>query len=98
MRPAAYGQTEILQKLQTLDGWSYKDGKLQKDLEFKNFSEAFSFMTRVALKAEKLNHHPDWSNVYNKIHISLSTHDAGGITELDFKLATFINKIVPHGL
>jgi len=74
-------------------GW--RKGKarsaLQKTFTFANFNEAFGFMTRVALEAERLNHHPEWSNVYNRVNVTLSTHDAGGITELDFKLAKFID-------
>ena len=63
---------------------------LQKTFQFDNFVDAFSWMCRVAFKAEKLNHHPNWSNVYNRVDISLSTHDAGGLTELDLKFANLI--------
>jgi 4a-hydroxytetrahydrobiopterin dehydratase len=84
---------EIQSKLQTLNNWSFEDNFLQKQFGFKDFSEAFGFMSRVALIAEKLDHHPNWSNVYNKVDIRLQTHDAGGITEKDFKLATLIDKI-----
>lgn len=74
--------------------WEEKNNKLQKDFEFKDFARAFSFMTRVAFAAEKMNHHPEWSNVWNKVSISLSTHDAGDIvTEKDKKLADAIDKI-----
>jgi 4a-hydroxytetrahydrobiopterin dehydratase len=66
---------------------------LQKSFKFLNFSEAFGFMTRVALVAEKMDHHPEWSNVYNRVDVVLSTHDAGGITELDFKLAETMDKL-----
>ncbi|MDE3185735.1 MAG: 4a-hydroxytetrahydrobiopterin dehydratase [Bacteroidota bacterium] len=72
--------------------WEEKNNKLYKKFEFKNFSEAFSFMTRVALAAEKMDHHPKWTNEYNKVDIWLSTHDAGDIiTEKDKKLATIID-------
>ena len=72
--------------------WKEKNNKLHKKFEFKNFSEAFSFMTRVALAAEKMDHHPKWTNEYNKVDIWLSTHDAGDIiTEKDKKLATIID-------
>lgn len=64
---------------------------LQKSFKFSNFNEAFGFMTRVALMAEKMDHHPEWFNVYNRVDVTLSTHDAGGITELDFKLAEFMD-------
>ncbi|HSN09337.1 MAG TPA: 4a-hydroxytetrahydrobiopterin dehydratase [Hanamia sp.] len=72
--------------------WEEKNNKLYKKFEFKNFSEAFAFMTRVALAAEKMDHHPKWTNEYNKVDIWLSTHDAGDIiTEKDKKLATIID-------
>ena len=75
--------------------WQEKDNKLVREFEFSNFSEAFSFMTRVAFLAEKHNHHPFWSNVYNKVIIELSTHDAGNVvTEKDKNLALEINKIL----
>lgn len=70
--------------------------QLKKTFRFKNFSEAFAFMTRVAFIAEKMNHHPDWRNVYNRVEISLNTHDAGGIvTDKDRKLAEAIDKLAP---
>ena len=70
------------------------DGKaIQRRFVFRNFSEAFAFMTRVALKAEKMDHHPEWSNVYKTVDIRLTTHDAGGLTELDFVLARRIDAI-----
>ena len=70
------------------------DNKLSAEFQFKNFTQAFGFMTQVAIEAEKMNHHPDWSNVYNKVAINLSTHDAGNIvTERDHKLARVIESI-----
>ncbi len=75
--------------------WTEESGKLCRDFKFKDFSEAFAFMTRVAFLAEKQNHHPDWSNVYNTVHIALNTHDAGGaITDKDHKLASAIDKLL----
>jgi 4a-hydroxytetrahydrobiopterin dehydratase len=75
--------------------WKEENNKLQRDFEFKNFMEAFAFMTRVALIAEKMDHHPSWTNVYNKVSIGLSTHDAGDVvTEKDHKLAAAIDKIL----
>ncbi len=75
--------------------WKEEDNKLKKDFEFKNFNEAFGFMTRVALIAEKMDHHPWWSNVYNKVSIELNTHDAGyTVTDRDRKLAAAIDKLV----
>lgn len=75
--------------------WKEENNKLKRTFEFKDFSEAFAFMTRVALIAEKQNHHPWWSNVYNKIEMELNTHDAGDIvTEKDWKLANAIDKLI----
>ncbi|HXB34254.1 MAG TPA: 4a-hydroxytetrahydrobiopterin dehydratase [Puia sp.] len=75
--------------------WEEKNNTLYRKFEFRNFSEAFAFMTRVALEAEKMDHHPDWSNVYNTVEISLSTHSAGDIvTEKDRKLAKKIDGLL----
>jgi len=75
--------------------WSQENNQLTKTFVFRNFVEAFGFMTKVALVAEKMDHHPNWSNVYNKVTIHLNTHDAGNtVTEKDHKLATAIDKIV----
>jgi 4a-hydroxytetrahydrobiopterin dehydratase len=77
--------------------WEEKNNKLSQTFAFKDFSEAFAFMTRVALIAEKMNHHPNWTNVYNKVTISLNTHDAGDIvTEKDRMLAKAIDKLIVH--
>ncbi len=67
--------------------WAVVDGKLHKEFQFADFVEAFGFMTKAALAAESMDHHPEWFNVYKKVRVDLSTHDAGGITELDFALA-----------
>ena len=75
--------------------WTEADNKLYRKFEFSDFSEAFAFMTRVAIEAEKMNHHPLWTNVWNKVEIWLSTHDAGDIvTEKDRKLAEHIDKLL----
>lgn len=75
--------------------WTEKDNQLSKTFTFKDFVEAWAFMNKVALKAEKMDHHPEWSNVYNKVMIKLSTHDAGNkVTDLDRKLASEIDKLV----
>jgi len=81
--------------LQKLNGWIYDPttDAISHDFKFKNFSEAFSFMTRVALAAEKMDHHPEWSNVYNKVDILLSSYDADGLTERDIRLAKFIDQV-----
>lgn len=71
--------------------WSLKQGKLNKTFLFPDFIHAFAFMTRIAMHAERMNHHPEWFNVYNKVEINLTTHEAGGLTEKDFELATIIN-------
>jgi 4a-hydroxytetrahydrobiopterin dehydratase len=81
------GAEELAGALRELPGWELRDGKLQRELTFADFAEAFAFMTRVALAAEKLDHHPDWSNVWNRVAITLWTHDAGGITRRDVELA-----------
>lgn len=74
--------------------WKEEDNKLKKSFQFKDFSEAFAFMTRVALVAEKMDHHPWWANVYNRVDIELNTHDAGNtVTEKDRKLATAIDRL-----
>ena len=82
-------QAERAKALSELSGWSELSGReaIGKSYKFKTFSEAFGFMTRAALEAEKMDHHPEWSNVYNKVDVVLATHSAGGLTELDVKLA-----------
>jgi 4a-hydroxytetrahydrobiopterin dehydratase len=77
----------------TLEGWSVQDGKLHKELVFADFVEAFGFMAAAALCAERRNHHPDWSNVYNRVRIDLNTHDVGGITMFDVELARDFDRI-----
>ena len=85
---------EISEELKNLPGWSIKEEKLHKDFEFDDFNQAFGFMTRAAMHIEKLNHHPEWFNVYNKLSVDLMTHDAGGITQNDIELAKFLNSLV----
>ena len=85
---------EINNRLARLEGWEFNDNALQTAFEFENFKEAFTMMTRIAFEAERLGHHPDWSNVYNRLHIALSTHDAGGVTEKDFELAKLIDALL----
>jgi 4a-hydroxytetrahydrobiopterin dehydratase len=82
---------QIENALRALPGWSLANGKLHREFKFANFSEAFGFMTRVALFAEARDHHPEWSNVWNRVVIELVTHDAGGITEKDVALAQLIS-------
>ena len=77
-----------------LDGWTLASdaSSISRTFTFRNFGEAFAFMTRSALAAEKLDHHPEWSNVYKTVEVKLNTHDAGGLTELDFELAKRMNR------
>jgi len=85
---------EIVGRLVNLKGWEYVNGSIEKSFIFTNFKEAFSMMTRIAFECEAQNHHPDWSNVYKTLNVRLNTHDAGGVTEKDFKLANSIEEIV----
>ncbi|MEO0730164.1 MAG: 4a-hydroxytetrahydrobiopterin dehydratase [Pseudomonadota bacterium] len=80
--------------LSELQGWTLDDSRdaISKTFKFKNFIEAFGWMSRAALVAEKLDHHPEWSNVYNTVEVTLTTHDAGGLTELDMKLAAAMDR------
>jgi 4a-hydroxytetrahydrobiopterin dehydratase len=86
-------ESEISTELAKLPGWTSAQGKLHRVFEFADFRQAFGFMTAVALAAEAMNHHPDWSNVWNRVTIDLNTHSAGGITKNDFALAAEIQKI-----
>lgn len=83
--------------LHELSAWTHDPARdaVSRELVFKTFSQAWGFMSRVALKAEALNHHPEWRNVYNRVDITLTTHDAGGLTELDLALARFIDRLAP---
>jgi|TARA_S200000501_G_scaffold172689_1_gene162670 4a-hydroxytetrahydrobiopterin dehydratase len=82
------------ESLKKLNGWKKTRGKdcIEKEFLFKDFQSAFSWMTKMALVAEKMDHHPEWFNVYNKVNVTLTTHDAGGITKLDIDLAKMMNK------
>ena len=86
-------EDEITSRLSEVPGWQLADGKLQKTFTFGSFVEAFGIMASVALLAESMNHHPDWSNVYNRVTIGLNTHDVGGISDLDFTLAKKIGEL-----
>jgi len=87
-------QTDIDEELKNLPGWSIMNEKLHKEFQFDSFNQAFGFMTRAAMEIEKMNHHPEWFNVYNKITVELTTHDAGGITKNDVNLARILNSLV----
>ncbi|GAA0757928.1 4a-hydroxytetrahydrobiopterin dehydratase [Psychroflexus lacisalsi] len=85
---------EIEARLEKFEGWTYNENAIHTKLEFENFKEAFAAMTRIAFEAEAQQHHPNWFNVYNNLEISLSTHDADGVTDKDFKLAEKIEEII----
>ena len=86
-RPKPLESAEIADRLKDLSGWAVANGKLHRELTFVDFVDAFRFMTGAAFEAERLQHHPEWSNVYNRVTVDLVTHDAKGITPFDFDLA-----------
>lgn len=88
-------EAEIHDRLRDLPGWSLHDGKLCREFHFATFVDAFGFMTRSAIVAEKSNHHPEWFNVYNQVKVQLTTHEADGVTERDFALAETMNEFAP---
>lgn len=92
-RPAKMTSEQIAEALNGLEGWSLSEGKLHRTFQFADFNTAWGFMSRVALVAEKMDHHPEWFNVYGVVRVDLSTHDAGGVTELDAALARRMNEI-----
>jgi 4a-hydroxytetrahydrobiopterin dehydratase len=85
---------DLVRLPELLPAWSLQAGKLHRECRFANFSEAFGFMARVALAAERLDHHPEWSNVWNRVVIDLTTHDTGGLSNLDLELARRIDALV----
>lgn len=94
MRPTRLEAPQLEQALSTLPDWQRVEGRdaIHRQFTFTDFNEAFAFMTRVALMAEKLDHHPEWSNVYQRVDVLLSTHSAGGVTTLDLQLARFCDQ------
>jgi len=88
---------QLASALSELPGWELRAGKLHRELVFADFVEAFAFMTRVAFVAEKMDHHPDWSNVWNRVVVELSTHDSGGVTQRDVELARAIESAAAKG-
>jgi 4a-hydroxytetrahydrobiopterin dehydratase len=93
MELAKLSDNEIQENLKELDGWIVQNGKLHKEIEFANFDRAWEFMTIAVSEIQKMNHHPEWFNVYNKLVIDLMTHDVGGISQNDINLAKFLDKI-----
>ena len=91
--PKILNQKELQGHIKQLDGWLIEKKSIKKEWKFQNFIEAFAFMTKVALLAESIDHHPNWNNVYSSVIIELTTHDFGGITKKDIELATAINNI-----
>ncbi len=87
-------ENAVRENLAGLNGWQLKNNGIEKSFEFNNFKEAFSAMTHIAMECEVANHHPEWSNVYNRLHIRFSTHDAGGITKADFNLAKIVDGVI----
>ena len=93
MKPYLLQNEELKELLVKIPGWKIMDDHIEKEFNFKNFIEAFAFMTKIALICEKHNHHPNWENIYSKVIIKLFTHDLGGITNLDQNIAKEINDI-----
>ena len=93
MAATKLSETELRNALASAPGWEVRDGKLHREYRFPDFAHAIGFMTAAAVGIEKMNHHPEWLNVYNRVTVDLTTHDAGGITERDFKLATLLDGI-----
>ena len=91
-----FSESEIKKQLEVLPNWEYLENAIETSLEFATFKDCFSIMTRIAFEVEVQNHHPEWFNVYNKLSIRLSTHDAGGVSEKDFKLAHTIEGIITN--
>jgi 4a-hydroxytetrahydrobiopterin dehydratase len=94
MRPAKLEEAEVRRELADLPHWSLRSDKLHREVRFGDFVEAFGFMSSMALVSEALNHHPEWSNVYQRVVIDLSTHDAGGITTLDLEWARRAERLI----
>ena len=96
MAATKLSENEVSAEIKKIPGWSIQQNKLHRVFEFGDFRQAFAFMAGVALAAEAMNHHPDWSNAWNKVTIDLTTHSAGGLTKNDFDLAGQIQKLSPR--
>ena len=93
MSAPVLSEAQLAEALASLEGWAVENGKLHKQFTFSDFVEAFGFMTRAAIVAETMNHHPEWFNVYNRVSVDLRTHDSGGITANDTDLAARMNTL-----
>ncbi|WP_320667283.1 4a-hydroxytetrahydrobiopterin dehydratase [Prochlorococcus sp. MIT 1307] len=93
MKEKLLNKKELASLQQQLPKWEFQQSRLKREWRFLNFIEAFGFITKVAMLSEAMNHHPEWTNVYSKVTIELTTHDAGGITQLDIRLAKAINML-----
>jgi 4a-hydroxytetrahydrobiopterin dehydratase len=98
MRPQLLSENDRESGLRNLKEWRFSGEAIHRTYKFADFRVAFAFMTQAAFEAEKMNHHPDWKNVYNRVEVTLNTHDAGGVTELDLKLAAHMDKIYGNGV
>jgi 4a-hydroxytetrahydrobiopterin dehydratase len=87
-------ENQVIEAVGRMEGWTLRDGRLNREIKFTDFSEAWAFMSRVALLAEQMNHHPDWSNVWNTVRIALWSHDVGGISDRDLAMAQRINELL----
>jgi len=96
-RAARLAPDQITERLSQLPGWAVVEGKLHREFRFPDFKRAFAFMTSVALQADAMDHHPDWSNVYDRVIIRLTTHDASGLTSKDFELAAAADRLAGEG-
>ena len=94
-RPPRLDTDAVTDALRTLPGWTLRDdaAAIVKSFRFKDFNEAFGFMTRVALQADRIDHHPEWFNVYNRVDVTLNTHDVGGVSRLDIEMASFMDGV-----
>lgn len=92
-RPTLLTQAELEEAIRQLPGWTYLSGKLHREYQFADFIHAFGFMATASIAIEAMNHHPEWTNVYSRVTVNLSTHDVGGITELDVELAGKLERI-----
>ena len=88
-----YSEQELQAVVEKLPGWTIRNGKLHREFQFSDFAHAFGFMATAAVLIEKKNHHPEWSNVYNRVTVDLTTHDAGGVTQRDKELAETLDRI-----